>query len=164
MSGSHGAVCFICAESLSEGKTLVVKDRGVNRLRESSAKRKLTGHSAFLNNMNKVRVHTSCQKSYNNDKLIAAYLQRAASQPAPGPSRRSLNEHVFTFKNHCFICGNEVPKDFEEKQKKHPLARRDQVSLCGKLSMKESILSIVNTWGPMGTGNTSTHFHSTRGD
>ncbi|KAG8194133.1 hypothetical protein JTE90_000971 [Oedothorax gibbosus] len=85
MSDSHGAECFICDESLNEGETLIVKERSVNRLRESSAKRKLTAHSAFQNNVKEVRVHTSCQVSYNNDKLIAAYLRKAASGPVPGP-------------------------------------------------------------------------------
>ncbi|KAG8176230.1 hypothetical protein JTE90_011100 [Oedothorax gibbosus] len=109
MSDSHGAECFICDESLNEGETLIVKDRGVNRLRESSAKRKLTAHSAFLNNVKEVRVHTSCQIT--------------------------------------FLCGNGLPKDFEENQKKRPLARRNQVYLCTQLSMKEKILSIVNARG-----------------
>ena len=145
MSVSQGDLCFICDESLSNGEVTLVNERGVNRLRESSVKRKINAHSYLLKNVIEIKVHSACQKQYNNEKLIAAFLKRDESKPVPGPSRRSSGP-AYTFKNHCFLSGNEVPKDFLEKQLKLPLERRDHVFLCGKLSMRHYCECCRSTW------------------
>ncbi|CAG9769929.1 unnamed protein product [Ceutorhynchus assimilis] len=68
--------CFICEESLAEREAVVVKKRGINKLLAPSLKRKKPDHQRLLEGVEKIEIHTSCQKIYNNDKLILASLRR----------------------------------------------------------------------------------------
>lgn len=117
-----------------------MKERGVNRLIESSVKRNIKAHSLLLRKWIEVTVHTACQKQYNNEKLIAASLHGGnVSQNTPSTLRRSSNPG-FNFKGHCFLCAEEISEDFKEQQKKLPMTRRDSVHLVEKLNMKDTVL------------------------
>lgn len=56
-------MCFICEESLSEGEITLVKERGVNRLREASVKREIHAHSLLLTKLKEVRVPLNAKSS-----------------------------------------------------------------------------------------------------
>lgn len=97
-------LCFICANTLSEGD-LVNVVRGFKTLRDASIARN-DGHIDFLNNLTSVSVHDSCRKVYVNKNCIAASIRRRLEAPEPStPSTSFKRNETFDFKNLCLFCG-----------------------------------------------------------
>lgn len=134
MSVSAGADCFICDKSLSVGEVVLVKERGVVSLRNASLKREIISHQSFLKNISEVTVHVACQKNYTNDKLILAFLRRRGKCAQTHSFRSSIP------KTKCFICGEEIPEEYFEKQKKLPKSRRDPVHKVEQLDVDKTII------------------------
>lgn len=52
---------------------------------------------------------------------------------------------TFDFKNHCFLCSEEITEEFLNKQKKSRLAVRNIIYEVWKLSVKDTVLKAVET-------------------
>lgn len=61
--------CLLCEENFSVGKTVNMKQKGLNILMKSSEHRK-DGISEKLRWLNSVIVHMSCRKSYTREDNI----------------------------------------------------------------------------------------------
>lgn len=134
-------LCFICDKILHESDSVIVKERGVQTLIKSSEKRGQHEHVRFLKTLSSVTMHNACQKHYNNEKLIAAYLNRKKNPPPAetSTSRRSVIPS-FNFKTQCFLCTEEIPEDFLKIQTKKELLDRDKIHLVEQLGVKDTIL------------------------
>lgn len=147
MSAFGIEICFICEQSLNEGEILVVKERGVKRLQEVSSRRKNPQHQRFLSGLSQIKVHKACQKSYTNERMIAAYVRHITDNPdelsSVSSSVRSKSD-AFDFKNQCFLCGEGLPEDFQEKQLKLPASKRNFVHKVMKLEAKNTFMEAAN--------------------
>lgn len=129
--------CFICEKDLSEGAVKVVKEKGIETLRDASKKRN-DRKGAVLTGKSSVSVHVSCQKSYINEKIIAAHLKKAAQPSTSTGKLRSFSE--FYFKTHCFVCGTGIPEDYARSQQRLPPHKRNLVHQVTKLEMKDTVM------------------------
>lgn len=130
--------CFICEKDVSEGAMKVVKEKGIDTLREASKKRN-DGKGAVLAGKIYVSVHVSCQKSYINERMIAAHLKKAARPSTSSGKLRSSSEY-FDCKTHCFVCGTDIPEDYARSQQRLPLHKRNLVHLVTKIEMKDTVM------------------------
>ncbi|CAH1110607.1 unnamed protein product [Psylliodes chrysocephalus] len=80
------------------------------------------------------------EKNYVTEKYVAAYLNRAAQSVS---KQTCSKERGFLFKIHCFLCGHEVPADYNKKQIKHTPAKRNMVYLKRTLSMREKVMKLA---------------------
>lgn len=69
--------CFICDKDLNDGTVKLVKEKGIETLRDAS-KRRIDGKGAVLAGKKSINVHQGCQKSYINERMISAHLKKAA--------------------------------------------------------------------------------------
>lgn len=136
-------LCFICDSSLESGThvTKVTREQAIASLKEASTKRK-DGKLSFLKNKTELEVHETCRKSYTNEKLILASLKRA-QQEGPSTSRHLTRTSVpqFTFKTHCFICGECITEEFVADQSRRPKNERNTIFVVGKLGMKTTLMN-----------------------
>lgn len=142
--------CFICEETLSHGETVIVKERGIKTLIESSRERK-DNKQLFLSGLNCVTVHVKCHKSYINKKLIIASLKaKKKNAPTVIAARRS-SIPSFDFKTTCLFCVEDASVEFIKRQTKRIVARRDTVHVISTMQVKENILEAArkrgDTWG-----------------
>ena len=136
-------VCFICQKA--EGDVLTVQQRGVKTLLNSAIQRKISTHRRFLNNLSEVKVHSACQKNYNNPKLISAYLKRGP-EPSTSSTLRSTVKQ-FDLKNNCFYCGEKSGDDWVAKQRKLPIDKQNSIHKVMKLELKESVIQAAERRG-----------------
>ena len=84
-------ICFICEHTLNEGVLVIVKERGMKTIKESSVERNDGKSERFLKGLLSGVVHDSCWKNYTNEKLIAASIHRGSNvPPIPSPSTPCL--------------------------------------------------------------------------
>lgn len=141
MSAPPGC-CFICCNTLEEGKVVVVKKRGICSLIEVSEKRGLLLNKRFLQALDEVSVHDACRKRYTVESNVAASVRRGgdeAPQPSSSVGTRRSSESCNLDKI-CFLCGDEITDEFLKLQKKLPLSRRNIVHTVESLSVRETIL------------------------
>lgn len=132
--------CCLCDDLLEDGTELcVVKEKGLQSFIEASTKRK-DGKVKLFKERTEIQVHVRCRKNYTTERSVAAYLKRAA-QHIPKKKRSITRE--FSFKTHCFICGNQVATDHNQQQIKNPPNKRNMVYNVTTLSMREKVLSLV---------------------
>lgn len=150
MSAFDLEICFICKQSLNEGEILVVKERGVKKFQEVSVKRKNPQHQYFLSGLSQVNVHKACQKSYTNERMIAAYVRHMTDNPdeqsSVSSSVRSKSD-AFDFKNQCILCGEELPENFQANQQKLPPSKRNYVYKVMKLEVKDTFMEAASKRG-----------------
>lgn len=143
-------ICFICQLSLSKVEIVVVKERGVKKLEEVSAKRKNSQHQRFLSGLTQVKIHKACQKSYINERMIAAYVRHINDNPdeqsSVSYSVRSKSD-AFDFKNQCFLCGEELSENFQAKQERRPPSKRNFVYKVMKLEAKHTFMEAARKRG-----------------
>ena len=143
MANSEETLCFICEESLIDGKTILVKQKGLNTFRECSRKRNDGKSDKYLINRLSVTVHDACRKQYTNKKLIAVANRRGFDtvlQDAPSSSRRS-DVPEFDFKKCCFLCSAEITEEYLRHLKKSRLSSRDTIYDVRTLKMIENVLT-----------------------
>ena len=134
--------CFICKNSLDEGEVSVVKRKGINRFKDSSVKRGKHASVLLLQNFQEITVHSACQKMYNDEKMILAYVHRGGVAPKPTAKKKTRSQGLsFDFKNNCLFCGEKITDEFLEKQKKLPISRRNVVRNVEKLDIDEGIVT-----------------------
>lgn len=142
---STSSTCFICGLSLQEGEIVLVKERGVQTLRSSSAALKNSENERLLRHLKQIYIHTACQKRYNNTKLIKAAVQRGETDMKKRNTRASSEQ--FNFNNHCFLCGEAITAEFIEAQKKCSPEKRNTVHTVVKIAMSESVLKAAEKRG-----------------
>lgn len=132
--------CLICGEPIGDGSdTTVVKEEGLKTLALASAHRK-DGKAGFFKINDTLELHVKCRKSYINERMIAAAVKRLQQEGiAYGRSSRS-STLTFDFRTQCLLCTKEIPKDYEIKQRKRPVALRDPIFLVKNACVKDSIL------------------------
>lgn len=86
----------------------VVKENGLETLRDASKNRN-DRKVLILEGQISVNKHDSCQKSYTNEKMIAAYLKKAAQPSTSLDKLRSSSD--FYFKTDYFVCRTRIPED-----------------------------------------------------
>lgn len=148
MSGtgtSKLSTCFICSLSMEEGEIVLVKEKGVQTVRASSVALKNVENERLLKHLNQIHVHTACQKRYNNQKLMKAAVQRGETHMKK-TSTRASSPH-FSFKDHCFMCGEIITAKFIENQKKYPAEKRNSVHTVEKVTMNANILEAAERRG-----------------
>lgn len=138
---------FICETSLSECNSVIVKEKGVKTLLKSAEKRGNREHVRILKKISSVTVHTACQKSYNNDKLISAYCRKQVIKSSDASTSRRSSIPSFNFKTHCFLCTDEITVDFLNTQRKLNVPDRDIIFQVEKLDVKETILKAAEKRG-----------------
>ncbi|XP_031335335.1 uncharacterized protein LOC116165167 isoform X2 [Photinus pyralis] len=120
--------CIICDKSLDDGtQTSIVKEKGLEGFIEASKGRE-DGKIDLFNRYKtakEVEVHEKCRKRYTNQKLINAARKRNTQSSNSSALRSNIPQ--FSFKTHCFICGEEVPPDYSNKEIKKPAYRRNPV-------------------------------------
>ncbi|CAH1118147.1 unnamed protein product [Phaedon cochleariae] len=135
-------VCFICQGSLIDGDVVTVRQKGVKTLISSSVQRKNNEHRRYLTNLSEVKVHSACQKHYNNPKLISSYLKRASE-----PSTSTRRSNVFDLRKHCFYCGKEADDNWEENLRRLPYAKRNLIHKVMKLELRDSVIEVARRRG-----------------
>ena len=134
--------CAICEKPLKDGsKTTVVKKKGLATFAEASKKRNDSKIDVFKKNSS-LEIHEKCRTLYINNRCIAAYVKRAEKDSTKSQLRSSLP--TFDFKTHCFLCGEEIPDDYAEKQSRCEPSKRNPVHPVRKLAMKEKVLELLN--------------------
>lgn len=108
--------CFVCDKSLSDGKTVNVKERGLHTFRRLSLERK-DGKINYLRQRDSVTVHETCRKKYGNEKYSAKYFRQESERPSQR-LRAPPGENTFDFKHNCFLCAERITEEFLKKQKK----------------------------------------------
>lgn len=142
--------CLLCEENLSVGKTVNVKQKGLNTLIKSSERRK-DGKSEKLGGLSSVIVHVSCRKDYTREDNIKAALKNITESegstisPTKGKLRSSITS--FDFKNACFYCTEIIDAAFYEKEKKKEISKRVKVHRVQTVHVKGSILQAAEKRG-----------------
>lgn len=149
-------ICFICNEDLEGAPTRTVKHKGIETLHKAAEKRARRDHLHILAGKDKITVHSTCQKKYCNEAMIAAHIRRVSSgiddsvhQPSTSTGRPALRSAVkcFHFEGHCCLCGEEITADFLEKEKKTPLAKRNTVHMVEMHSVRDTFLNAAQKRG-----------------
>lgn len=135
--------CFICEESLSDREVTVVKKRGVATLLASSIKRRKPEHQLLLGGVEEITVHSACQRSYNNEKLISASARREHDARATTPKSTRSGKPPFDFNNRCFLCEEEVTEEYRQIQAKLPCERRNAVVKVTLPELANTILTFA---------------------
>ena len=108
--------CFICGIPLSDGDTVTV-ERGIQSIIHASICRN-DGHIEHLKNVRSVTVHTNCRKNYRSKNSIAGFKRRQETDvPSTyqcSPRKKRIGS--FSFKEFCFICGEEANEAIEKKK------------------------------------------------
>lgn len=113
--------CLLCEKNLSVGKTVNVKQKGLNTVIKSNERRK-DGISGKLRGLSSVILHVSCRKDYTRENNIKAALKKiteSKGSPIKGKLRSSIPS--FDFKNACFYCMEVIDAVFYEKEKRRRL-------------------------------------------
>lgn len=63
-------VCFICNNNLNESETVIIVERGITTLINSSFERN-DGHYEYLKDKKSVTIHVKCRKMYIRKSSIA---------------------------------------------------------------------------------------------
>lgn len=106
--------CVICDKVLADGTpTTVVREKGLQTFVESSKKRG-DGKTVYFKSSASIEFHEKCRRQYTNEKLVAAAVKRARENDSKHPlGLRSCNsDPTFSFKTHCFICGNVISPNY----------------------------------------------------
>lgn len=135
--------CFICDDFLSNKESVVIKERGLKTLIDSSKRRK-DGKHILLEGRWFVTVHCNCRKSYVKESNIATSLTTTKN------TRRS-DIPVFDFKHKCLLCEGDASDEFLKKETKKPVQKRDRVHCVETLVFKDSLLETARNrndkWG-----------------
>lgn len=91
-------LCVVCEETLSEGKTVIVKTRGIKTLIECSKRRGDEKHSIFQKSES-VNMHVACHKSYTREQNVTAAMKASGS----GTRKVRSDKPIFDFKTQCFF-------------------------------------------------------------
>lgn len=150
--GPEEVLCFICKESLQVGVVSVVKKRGVATLLASAVKRRQVEHQRLLEGVEEITTHTACQKKYNIEKSIVAYLRRESEPPnLPKTTRSSTTSISFDFNNQCFLCDESANEEYKQRQNKLPVERRNPMVNVTVPEIASTILSYAkqreDDWG-----------------
>lgn len=94
---------------------------------------------AALAGKTSVSVHVSCQKSYINERMIAAYLKKAAEPSTCSGKLRSSSDY-FHWKTNCFVSGTGIPEDYARSQQQLPPHKCNFVHLVTKIEMKDTFM------------------------
>lgn len=142
---SKSSTCFICGESLREGDVVLVKEKGVQTLRASSAALKNRDNECLLRRVTEICVHSACQKRYNHPKVIAAAVKRGETD-VKGRTTRGSSEQ-FIFRENCFLCGERITAEFIEAQKRKRPDKRNSVITVEKMTLNKTILQAAEKRG-----------------
>ncbi|CAF4909296.1 unnamed protein product [Pieris macdunnoughi] len=146
-----GDDCFICSKTLSEGEVITVKKKRIETLIKASVIRGHKEHERMLTSLSSIRVHSSCQRHYGDERAAAAVVRRSLSSDSSSslPSLTPLpvpEEEEFDFKNACFICTENIPENVQETNQRVRLKQRIRISTVRSFSaVKKSMLSILKS-------------------
>ncbi|KAG5892031.1 hypothetical protein JTB14_029661 [Gonioctena quinquepunctata] len=108
-------ICIICNKDLEGAPTRTVKHKGIETLRKAAEKRARRDHLQFLAGKEEITVHSTCQKKYCNEAMIAALIRCVSSgiydsvhQPSTSSERPVLRSVVNCF--HSWIIAAFVEK------------------------------------------------------
>uniref|UniRef100_A0A1B6DZA6 Uncharacterized protein n=1 Tax=Clastoptera arizonana TaxID=38151 RepID=A0A1B6DZA6_9HEMI len=133
--------CLLCEGPFLDGSQVaVVKRKGLQSFIEASKKRN-DRKVVLLKNFTELEVHEKCRKQYTKEKSIAAYIKRIKESGTKPLLRSQIFK--FSFRTHCFLCGEEVPSDYGTKQLKKPANKRNPVYPVRKLSVAENVLRLA---------------------
>ena len=133
------SVCFICDSLLDDGTTTSnVKIKGIKSFIEASQKRK-DGKGNFLKEKKSITVHLKCQKTYVNEKLIAAHVNKTEKQRANSSQQLQSLVPEFNFKTHCFLCGIQINEEYFAAQYKTKANDRDRVYSVRQIGVRDTI-------------------------
>lgn len=135
--------CFICDKDLNDGTVKLVKEKGIETLRDAS-KRRIDGKGAVLAGKKSINVHQGCQKSYINERMISAQLKKAAKPSTSFLQLRSSSVNEFSFKTHCFVCGTHIPEDYSRLQQRLPPNEPNFVHHVPKIEVKVTVINKLN--------------------
>lgn len=100
---SYPGICFLCDESLNDGKTTTLKKKAINALRNKSKKYGDNKWKA-LERLTEITVHELCRFNY--------YLGRKVKNAEVSSSSIADAQQPFDFKADCFLCGKPwIPKN-----------------------------------------------------
>lgn len=139
--------CFICDDFLSIKESVVIKERGLKTLINSSKQRKDGKHNS-LEGRWFVTVHSNCRKSYVKESSTTSI---ATSTTTTTQNTRRSEVPVFDYKNKCLLCEGDASGEFLRNQIKKPVQKRDRVHCVETLVFKESLLRTARNrndkWG-----------------
>ncbi|XP_066601596.1 uncharacterized protein [Prorops nasuta] len=140
--------CFICDKEYGVDKISILKEKGMRTLYLYAVKRGDVEHARMLENLDSVTIHTSCWKSYVNEKMAAAALRRRNSAPSisasttsevtPSSSSQSPNyPPQIDFSGRCLFCDGIIDEVFFQNQQKLSLEKRRVVRKVRSNSIRE---------------------------
>ncbi|XP_043267544.1 uncharacterized protein [Venturia canescens] len=120
--------CFLCKESLDEGKTIHLKEKALGTLIKASVQRRDDKHRE-LRGKDNIVLHSKCHKSYTHANSIQACINAATSNTCAA-STRSGTATDFDFETNCLFCEKDASETFLKNQaKKKNVSKRETVSL-----------------------------------
>lgn len=78
-------------------------------------------------------VHKTCYRDYTNEHRIAAHNKSKHGSESPCKTRTLRSMEIFSFKNHCFFCGN--PAHLEKNKTKN-----NDVMRCMEMEFKDKMI------------------------
>lgn len=98
--------CAICGDKIDDGQeTLTLTEKGVMGVNKASEAR----NTLFINVSSGQKLHVKCRKLHTDKKDIEnASKRKANSIPTVEMPKLRSRETLFTYKDHCFLCGTEV--------------------------------------------------------
>lgn len=124
--------CLICDKDIVNDRCVVFV-KGIDRMSQK-----------FTNKTSGV-VHSSCRKHYTRPDTIADDLK--TKMTALEQSCRPSREFKLDFKHRCFCCCEVINEDFDRKQRKKPIQKREKVFDVRTLEIKENISKTANERG-----------------
>lgn len=112
--------CFVCDKNiLTTEANRVLKSQSIATVTAASVKRNDDKH-AELTDVESIKVHTSCYKSYVSESNIAAAKKRKLSSgdSIVTPSRTNKAKVDFNFSELCVICGTNAGSAYYAKNQR----------------------------------------------
>lgn len=128
--------CLICENSLMHGKVETVREKGLQTIIASSKERG-DNKVNLICEMNSVRLHANCRKSYTSKKNLQNMAKKKQKQSP-------VNENtVLSLENCCFFCEENITEDFLKNEAKKPYLKRRLVFDVKEVHTKDSIIRVA---------------------
>lgn len=118
-------ICILCDQPMASDKTCVVKERGLERFKKSSKRRKDDKHKQ-LEGLQQATFHKSCSVTYSRESNIqtAEKTRKENAKNSAKNRQRQQEGRVFNFFMYCFFCSGNV---YEHKDNCRRVYKRDTI-------------------------------------